>query len=61
MQGLGVSQMVLIALLVALLNLNADAASEVPRPLGVSLAKASLYQPRAGDNSWTCLQIFLWV
>jgi len=55
MQGLGVSQMVLIALLVALLNLNADAASEVPRPLGVSLAKASLYQPRAGDNSWTCL------
>jgi len=55
MQGLGVSQMVLIALLVALLNLNAGAATEVPRPLGVSLAKASLYQPRAGDNSWTCL------
>ncbi|XP_017063923.1 glucosidase 2 subunit beta [Drosophila eugracilis] len=55
MQGLGLSQMVLIPVVVALLFLNAISASEVPRPLGVSLAKASLYHPQPGDNSWTCL------
>ncbi|XP_016987297.2 glucosidase 2 subunit beta [Drosophila rhopaloa] len=55
MQGLGVSQMGLIPVVVALAILNAGSASEVPRPLGVSLAKASLYQPQAGDQSWTCL------
>ncbi|XP_017116986.1 glucosidase 2 subunit beta [Drosophila elegans] len=55
MQGLGLSQTVLIPVVVAIVFLNASSATDVPRPLGVSLAKASLYQPRAGDNSWTCL------
>ncbi|KMY90720.1 glucosidase 2 subunit beta [Drosophila simulans] len=55
MQSLQLRQMVLMPLLLALVAPNAGAASEVPRPLGVPLAKASLYQPRAGENSWTCL------
>ncbi|KAH8412787.1 hypothetical protein KR009_005723 [Drosophila setifemur] len=47
------SPLVLLALLATVIP-NASLAGEVPRPLGVSLAKVTLYQPRA-DNSWTCL------
>ncbi|EDW78114.1 uncharacterized protein Dwil_GK24827 [Drosophila willistoni] len=42
--------LVLLALIV-----NQCLAGDVPRPRGVSLAMAPLYQPRGGDNSWTCL------
>ncbi|XP_001357066.3 glucosidase 2 subunit beta [Drosophila pseudoobscura] len=47
----------LLAILAAILALSVIlcVATEVPRPRGVSLIKAALYQPRGGDNSWTCL------
>ncbi|XP_017037419.1 glucosidase 2 subunit beta [Drosophila kikkawai] len=54
MKSLEGGRMVLIPLVVALLIPNESSATQAPRPLGVSLAKAALYQPRA-DNSWTCL------
>lgn len=45
-------QLVLFALLTYALGVVHS--GEVPRPNGVSLAKAALYQPRA-DGKWTCL------
>lgn len=46
------TQLVLFALLTYALDVAHSV--EVPRPHGVSLAKAPLYQPRA-DGKWTCL------
>lgn len=46
------TQLVLFALLTYALDVAHS--GEVPRPHGVSLAKAALYQPRA-DAKWTCL------
>ncbi|XP_030556959.1 glucosidase 2 subunit beta [Drosophila novamexicana] len=45
-------QLILLAILTY--TLNAVQCGEVPRPRGVSLAKAALYQPQA-DGKWSCL------
>lgn len=39
---------------IALVSLNGIVLCDVPRPIGVSLTKATLYKPSAGDT-WQCL------
>ncbi|XP_034098397.1 glucosidase 2 subunit beta [Drosophila albomicans] len=46
-------QLVLLAIC-AVATVSSVYGGEVPRPRGVSLAKAALYQPRS-DGKWTCL------